>query len=374
MKKVLIISPRPTHPVIGGNRTAIYSCCQLLEKIGCEVHFLWYTEYCPKEEYKQMSIIWGERLFIYKKNLYHKIKRYAYRNLRFNLTGYYKCDDLYPSGIGYFTKKIDKKQDYDILIVNYFYLSRLFNLFNHKKKILYTHDVFTNKYQLTNLKFISLRPNDEMRAINRADSILSLQEEESTFLKFLTSKTVNTIYSYTQQKETLFVGNKNILYLSGDNNYNIDAITHFIINIFPAIIKQDSEIKLLIGGNICNSIKQFEEKSNIELLGFVENIETFYQLGDVVINPTFSGTGIKIKSFEAMAHGKIVVSHPHGIIGIYKKDIAPILVANNNNEYVEHIVKLFKEPLLLKDIKNKTINYISDLNSLIIKTFYNVIE
>jgi type IV secretory pathway component VirB8 len=79
-------------------------------------------------------------------------------------------------------------------------------------KILYTHDVFTNKYQRTGLRFISLKANSEAKGLNRVDVILAIQQNEATFYSYLTTKQVIITYSYIKFAETPYIGNATILF------------------------------------------------------------------------------------------------------------------------------------------------------------------
>ena len=51
-------------------------------------------------------------------------------------------------------------------------------------------------------------------------------------------------------------------------------------------------------------------------LGHKENIEKEYAEATVVINPAWIGTGLKIKTVEALARGKALVTTPKGIEGL----------------------------------------------------------
>ncbi len=54
----------------------------------------------------------------------------------------------------------------------------------------------------------------------------------------------------------------------------------------------------------------------MELLGHVESLNEFYEKCSIVINSTAAGTGLKIKTVEALAHGRRVVAWPLGVDGV----------------------------------------------------------
>ena len=127
---------------------------------------------------------------------------------------------------------------------------------------------------------------------------------------------------------------------------------------------------MLIGGNICFYLSDIEGQDNIELLGRYDNPDDFYLLGDVVINPVYEGSGLKIKTFEAIAHGKVTIVHPHSQIGIYHPDIAPLTIAQSADDYISAIKYYMINQERLADNKHDCQSYICQLNTYI-ETQYN---
>ena len=375
MKKILIVSQVPTHPPVAGNRSCILSYSSMLQSLGYPVYYLWIAGfYHSDEEEILMREFWKNHLYIFKKTLIHRVIEFFFRLLHFKRTGFYKIDDYYPYGIKKLIKEIQKKEKFDIIISNYIFLSKIFNYLHSIKKILYTHDVFTNKYQHTGQKWFSVTANEEAKALNRADTILAIQENEAIFYSYLTEKKVFTTYSYFSIVETPFIGKQVLLYLAGSNSYNIEAIQFFIESVFMPLLNTNPKIILLIGGKICNEIKNICKVDNIKIFGEVNNLIDFYSQGDIFINPTFKGTGLKIKTFEAMSFGKIIIGHPHTKIGIFKPDIAPILLAQNFKEYTIHFDSLFNDEERILDLKKKSTEYIKELNTFVSMQFVDAIE
>jgi glycosyltransferase involved in cell wall biosynthesis len=73
---------------------------------------------------------------------------------------------------------------------------------------------------------------------------------------------------------------------------------------------------LVFAGPICNdeSIKNLAA-SNITKMGIVSNVKDFYASIDVALSPPRFGGGLKIKVFEALAHGKPVIASSHSAEG-----------------------------------------------------------
>lgn len=146
--------------------------------------------------------------------------------------------------------------------------------------------------------------------------------------------------------------------------FNVNGILWFLDNAWPMIVNQDSELRLIIGGTVCEKIPE-DRYPNIRLLGRVDSLENFYQQGDVVINPVFQGTGLKIKTFEALSYGKVVIVHPHSSKGIYQRGTAPLLLATQPADWVKIISNFFMDRKQVQEIKQKDEKYIQEMNDYI---------
>ena len=108
--------------------------------------------------------------------------------------------------------------------------------------------------------------------------------------------------------------NSNIVMLVGsDNPSNVMGANQFLAN-WDEIRKQCPDIELRVYGSLCDKIAP---APGIELYGFVQLLDRAYATAKLVINPTTLGTGLKIKTVEAMAHGRAVVTTPCGSDGIH---------------------------------------------------------
>ena len=375
MAKVLVVSPTPTHPTIAGNRSCILSYVEVLKSQGNEVFFFWIINpVFSTNDFSETKDYWGRHFFYFKKNFLHRILEFFLRIINFRGTGYNRVDDLYPWGVKRMATKLQKQFDFDVVIVNYVYLSKVLRCFGNSKKVLFTHDVFTNKFQRTGLDWFSLRPNDEAKALNRADAVIAIQKFEELFYSYLTTKPVFTSYNYFPIKKTIFSGNKNILFISGANKYNIEGIDWFINNVMNKLKEKLPAINLIIGGNICSVLEnKYSIYENVKFIGLVDNLLEFYSMGDVAINPVFNGTGLKIKSFEAMSFGKVLIAHPHSMEGIYDSTNCPVKLATSADEYVNLIVELVNDDILNRELSKASLNYIRKLNAEVERVFLKVV-
>lgn len=352
-----------------GNSRLIVDQATYFRELGHDVHYLYVHDISIKEKSSEINInAFPEMINFWGANNLHFIKINKIKKLFMSLRnkfkfifnrGYVSCDDLYSNKIHKEINKLDKINKFDVCIVNYYYLSKALLNINIPIKALLTHDAFCFRDLITGTKVMgSLLPNEEAKAAQRADYILNVQEEDTSYFKKISPKsTVLTIFTNLKFKKTEFVGNHNILFLSGINDFNLNGIKWFIKNVFPLILEKFPDSKLIIGGGICKLLETYQHP-NIQLMGFVENLQEFFNKGDVFINPTFQGTGLKIKTFEGIANGKIVIAHPHSMTGIFEPSISPIIIAENAKDWFRQIEKIFSDETMAKSIKSKDEEYV----------------
>ncbi|GHV04414.1 hypothetical protein FACS189485_09760 [Spirochaetia bacterium] len=380
--KILIISPVQTHPTIEGNRTIILLYSNLLKSLGYSVYFLWISQYRSfnHAEYIQTRDYWGDKFLFYPKTVINTIFDKIYGEFC-GKTGYTKLDIKYPVGLKSFLGKIQDLNKFDTVIINYVIFSKIFKYFKHAKKILFTHDALTNKYQRTGLKWYSLKVKDEARGLNRADVVLSVQETETIFFKFISQKKILTTYAYFPINSAPSAGmSKNvyeILFLSGNNPHNQEGFVFFYREVFSELKTLYPQIKLTIGGSITTSDRiknMIADDANIENQGIISDLHQFYMQSDICINPTFNGTGIKMKTFEALSYGKILLAHPHSVIGVYDSQNVPIILAASKNEYLEQFRILFSPNFDRITFKNNVNNYMIRFQNHVKQQFFDAIN
>ena len=125
-------------------------------------------------------------------------------------------------------------------------------------------------------------------------------------------------------KTALFVGNCKHM-------PNVEAIQN-IIN----IANKTKEINFVVTGNGCNkSIKE-----NVEIVGFVKDLESLYLSTDLFIAPLKSGSGIKMKLLECFKYGIPIIGTHTAFEGYPVKNGVDCIIEDNIKRYPARISEL----------------------------------
>lgn len=360
----------PSHPITSGNRKWIYAQAQYLKKRGHDLYYLYIS--CPvllkdnndDEAISCMKDFWEDHLIIYRAGFFSRIKLTLSYKLRKTIwRGYHSADDLCPISLPAFVKRLHYTHRFDGCIVNYYWLTKIFKELPIEKKAINTHDCFSYKDILCGkYAWMTTSPNEEGKALQRCNYIFALQKNEALFFKHLSPKSkVLDVYCFFENVETPFTGNHNILFLSSDNQFNKNGLKWFLDEVFSLLLKEYSDATLIIGGSISESARAMN-RQNVQTIGLVENQKQFYSLGDVCINPTYEGTGLKIKTFESVSYGKVTIARVHSTDGIYDTEKSPILASDSQEDWISFFEKLWNNPDYIKDLKNQDRDYIDRMN------------
>jgi hypothetical protein len=125
---------------------------------------------------------------------------------------------------------------------------------------------------------------------------------------------------------------------------NYLGLVEFINLVWNPLIEKESEIRLVIAGSgaIPDILKITIEKSkNIDLLGFVESPEIFWNQISTLIVPVAEGAGSNIKIAESLIHGKTVIAHPFAARG-YEDFINSdyLILPKNNQDWIESMASI----------------------------------
>jgi len=341
---VLVFSPTPTHPAIQGNRQRVSDMCRAMQSMGAKVTLLYYaTEPVSAEDALKMTAAWDAFEVIFPHTLEH----------RHSLVRHPAIDDWFDDEIAAAISRLVSTKRFDICVVNYVWYSNLLEVLPpNVVRVIDTHDVFGGRAE--KFSAIGLDPAwfhtsiaQEKAGLDRADYVVAIQDEEARLLANRTSAHVFSVGSLAPDDflplrkkhagEPLLVG-----YLGSSNPFNVASILNFAT---AASKRSDAleKIEFRIAGPVCDALRPISHP--FRLCGIVDSVSEFYRNIDVAINPMLGGTGLKIKSLEAMRYGKPLVATADAMTGISTDHSGHLL--SSPGAVLEHLLELATSNSLL---------------------------
>ena len=159
---------------------------------------------------------------------------------------------------------------------------------------------------------------------------------------------VNNYVDYPQEEKICrHTSSPSIMFLGKmDYEPNVTAVTYFVKYIYPELKNRFKELTFqIVGAKPAAEIQEFGKIDGIEITGFVESTESYFQNAAVVIAPMLSGAGVQNKIIQAMSYGCCVATTTIGAEGLDLKG-DEVAILNSAEDWIEGLEKLLKDKTL----------------------------
>lgn len=310
--RILAISPTPSHPQDAGNRARIHAVLSALKAAGHAIHLcLLMRENPPPAALAAMRDAWDELI---------EVPHDRGREAR-SLGPLQAIDDwILPEAEAAFAALAARQPRFDLVLVNYVFLSRALTFFDHRTiKVIDAHDIFAGRADalaalgLEN-RFFATTAEEEAAGLDRADLVLAIQDEERRHFTLVTRAATATLghLPVAHQPPPATPGGLSIGYLGSGNPLNTRALGRFLAALPPAEVAAAGG-RMVVAGGACQGLAAVP---GLRLLGPVANPDALYAEADLVVNPHEGGTGLKIKTVEALARGRPVIGTAAAFAGL----------------------------------------------------------
>lgn len=354
MSRVLLIAPVPTHPSTTGASARVRYMAEGLVSLGHEVHFL-HLQQALWTSNVAMQQYWKDRLHVFRGlsptgflgRGRRKLFRVTGKAFHLNLP----VDSYFEPACARYARELLARRAFDVVIVSYVFYSRIFESVPESVlKLIDTHDVFSDRYRLYRehgqaREFFSTARAEEGKALDRADIVLAIQEWDATHFRSLTEKPVTVVGHLAPVADAPrgpAPDTRAILFVGGPMGINVHAVTWFIDQVFPAVRRQVPDAELWLAGGIGGRIDR--ATPGVHRFGFVDALDDLYRRAAVVINPQQFGTGLSIKSIDALRHGRSLVTTASGGRGLEEGAGTAFLQAGSAEQFSDLLVELLRDP------------------------------
>jgi len=243
---------------------------------------------------------------------------------------------------------LEQHFDPQVLLAEYVFMTRAFPLLGPKlRKVIDTIDVFSNKERKVEQYGIdedfTLAEREEAALLARADLLIAIQPDEATDLRRLAPATpvisVGVDFDLADPAAPAASAPVTLL-VASDNNMNIRGLEDFLRFAWPLVRRDMPDAELHVVGSVGSAAEV--SSPGVRVLGRVEDVDVTYAQARVVINPAVAGTGLKIKTAEALCHFRPVVAWPSGVEGIALEARAMCHVANDWFDFAQQVIRLLR--------------------------------
>ena len=186
----------------------------------------------------------------------------------------------------------------------------------------------------------------EASLLDLADVVIAIQPREAEILgEMVDPKKVLCIEHGVQEQDRQpehAAAAEGIVLVASDNPGNVAGLRWFLNTVWPRVLTRHPSAALHVFGPL--SEHPCCRGPRVERHGFVPQARDAYPYGRIAINPLQDGTGLKIKTVEAMAFSRAVVATPVGAEGLEDADGTALRVAEDGLAFANRLCELLADP------------------------------
>lgn len=388
-KRILMVSHMAPYPPRAGNEQHLYRMLRWMKEAGYEVIYVLH----PHEPLTAENIAASEKL-VHKLHILtspdrsSEFSRYAFGLLDLNRRVVRKLEgrDIEPPW-PFLRARLEWLENLwcppslveavealvwqyrpQAVIAQYVFMTRVLkNLHPSILRIVDTHDVFSVRYRNLrgkglNEAVLEMSAHEEAFMLRRADVIMTSQEDEAQVIRDwglrqrIFTIAIDMDLSPPTAAQRALENEQQVLIVASWNELNVRGVRGFLEMCWPLVRKKYPKAKLRIVGRVADNLRDQAIDDSVSVVGYVPDLEAEYRKAQVVVNPVYLGSGLKIKTVEALSFGKPLVAWDNGLTGMGKA--TPCLVGSHWPELASHIGALFEDPALRQQLSEQAIEYV----------------
>jgi glycosyltransferase involved in cell wall biosynthesis len=132
---------------------------------------------------------------------------------------------------------------------------------------------------------------------------------------------------------------------TGNMSYfpNIEAMEWFCREVWPRVVTRHPEARLQIVGKEPTTSVRALASATVEVTGWVESVAPYLAGASVVVLPILSGSGTRLKVFEAMASGRPIVATTFAPEGLGVTDGHDMVLVDDPERFADEILRFLQD-------------------------------
>lgn len=233
-----------------------------------------------------------------------------------------------------------KGNTYDHIIISYIYYAELVSnkeLLKSAQTYIDTHDFITAQFKYRKSFNLGITFQDEIKRLDKFDEVWAISGEEQYVFGQFCKNNVRLVPLMMEPKAQLGSPLEKIydlIYVASNNVHNERSARWFFDEVYP-LLPKNTRICMVGGIN-----KVLGDGMEAEQIVFADDLDSLYAQSKIALCPMLTGTGVKVKVVEALAHGLPVVCNTRGVDGLPNKTMNGCLITDDAKQFAQHIILL----------------------------------
>lgn len=364
-KNVLFVFPNNFYNANAGNNVYALAAAEQLKALGFCIDFLATTKLTEEnafDGFEEQNLKHGK--------LIDAIYLYRYKKSAGKKHPYSNCSQVDDVFLDFFHRVLAAKQ-YDFIYVHYVQFMDLirFSVIPETTKVVHhMHDCFSLQkfYSGGRLSDFTAFFEEEIGLLRYCDEIIYISNDERMFFsRFLPDKKSVFLPHFLNARQVPCAEKEyDCLFVGSQNFHNKNSLVWFFRDVYPLL---KSKISVAVCGKVCDVFKEeypglYEtmRKNRVTFIRYAENLDDVFAKTKISIVPMVSGTGLKIKTVEAMAYGLPVVTTSLGVDGVADKNMCACLVEDTAEGFAAKIDLLLNDVAVYNEVSAQIKRYFAE--------------
>ncbi len=261
------------------------------------------------------------------------------------------------------------REEFDLVIIEYWQLYPLLELFPSDRVVLLTHDIdllvnrksaLLEKRLLPKVRKVRrwmMEQREEVKAYQGVRRILALTERDAQAVVKLSKGHARVDVlpfgldpgrfeppaGESRRKEVLFMG---ALHAA----FNIDSLDYFARSIYPLLDETCDFTLTIVGGKLPAYLEYLGRDPRVSVVGRVDDVRPYLHWASCIVIPLRFGGGLRIRTLEAMLAGLPVVCTTVAMAGMDFEPGRDYLLADTAEDFASEVNRLLNSPELVDEI------------------------
>jgi GT2 family glycosyltransferase/SAM-dependent methyltransferase len=211
------------------------------------------------------------------------------------------------------------------------------------------------------LKFASTVKEKELSVMRKTDATILLNQVEVELIGELVPSVKTFMLPLTQEVPGCRKGyheRKNLVFLGGFNHLpNVDAVKYFCAEIMPILRERLPGVKfLVVGSNPPAELFEYA-REDVEIVGFVSNLDAIFDSCRVSVAPLRFGAGMKGKIVTSLSYGVPCVTTTIGSEGMALTPEVNILVGDSPTSFAAAVIESYSSQALWERLSTAGVHF-----------------
>lgn len=378
-KKILIVKPFLPYPPDQGTRVVSFGLIQTLQREFDVTVLTRLTDRAESEAAHQLERYCSRVVTVMapsRKSIFHRAAfKVGYTLIswfrRRSLKSLYDC----PGATVRAARRLTD-EEFDLIVIEYWQLFPLLDVFPLDKVVLLTHDVelLVNREnallernlfrKLSKVRRWLVEQREEIGAYRKARRVLALTARDALAVRKLRRSRQAAETGVDDGDDTVDVlpfgldveayatptGERNpreVLFMGALRaSFNRDALDYFVLNIFPHLDDVADLSVTVVGGELPRHLGHFGLDRRVEVTGRVPDVRPYLDRAACLVVPLRFGGGLRIRILEAMMAGTPIVCSSVAIAGMDFQGEREYLLADTPRDTAAQVKRLLDDPSL----------------------------